>query len=339
MRGAVMIHWRHIAVRRVMAVVASVALALLGGECLLRIVGAPELATVQRGRLQLSANSRLIYEPVPSLSIVGETKDLEIYSGTSNSLGYRDREHPRAKADGVFRVVVLGDSIAAGHGIERTEDVFPALVEKALADAARPVEVLNFGVIGYNTEQEVETLRSKALAFAPDLVVLEYCLNDRLPPEKHLIQALLEVQPKRGALPPGEVGPLLLHSALYRFVRYALLASRRTQEMQSGGDTSEASLRELAGLARRDRFEVLLVVFPYLRNAYASEYAADHDKLRHLSAELGFRHLDLRPVFQACGAAQPVELGFDRFHPTAAGHRCAAAAIAGEVRALLGKRG
>lgn len=333
------VHRRQIAARRVVAVAASVALALLGGECLLRLVGAPELATVQRGRLQLSANPRLIYEPVPALSVAGQARGLEIYPGTSNSLGYRDREHARAKPDGVFRVVVIGDSIATGHGIERTEDVFPALVEAALADAARPVEVLNFGVIGYNTAQEVETLRAKALAFAPDLVLLEYCLNDRLPPEEHLIHALLEVQPKHGALPPTELAPLLRRSALYRFLRYALLDFQRDEEVRSGGDTSEAALRELARLARRGRFQVLLVVFPYLHNAYAAAYAADHARLEFLSAELGFRHLDLRPVFRDCAAAQPAELGFDRFHPTVAGHRCAAAAIASAVRSLRGNEG
>ena len=41
-------------------------------------------------------------------------------------------------------------------------------------------EVLNFGVSGYNTQQEVETLREKGLRYSPDLVVLAVCVNDAL---------------------------------------------------------------------------------------------------------------------------------------------------------------
>ena len=38
--------------------------------------------------------------------------------------------------------------------------------------------MLNFGVPGYNLDQEIEALRAKALAFSPDLVVVAFCLND-----------------------------------------------------------------------------------------------------------------------------------------------------------------
>ena len=31
---------------------------------------------------------------------------------------------------------------------------------------------------GYNLEQEIEALRTKALAFAPDVVIVLFCLND-----------------------------------------------------------------------------------------------------------------------------------------------------------------
>ena len=39
-------------------------------------------------------------------------------------------------------------------------------------------EVLNFAVPGYNTQLEVETLRRKALAYHPDVVIVGWCSND-----------------------------------------------------------------------------------------------------------------------------------------------------------------
>jgi hypothetical protein len=58
------------------------------------------------------------------------------------------------------------------------EDAFPAVLERSLAGCealgGRTVEVLNFGVSGYGTAQELLTLRTRALAYRPDLVLLAF---------------------------------------------------------------------------------------------------------------------------------------------------------------------
>ena len=235
--------------QRLLATALGIVLALAAGEALLRIVGAPEVAPVRRGRFQLSANPRLVFEPVPGLAHQGNPQGFFEYEGTSNRLGYRDREHPVTKPAGTYRIAVLGDSIAAGYRIGRTEEIFPFLLERRLRAAALPVEVLNFGVTGYNTEQEVETLRTRVLAFAPDLVVVAYCHNDRRPPDPRIVQALREAGAGRRTLPLAEAERLLIHSALYRFLRYSVLEARREKAAEPGpgdGDTVEPSLRELA---------------------------------------------------------------------------------------------
>ncbi len=315
-------------------------LALSAGEVLLRVVGAPEVAPVRRGRFQLSANPRLVFEPVPGLALEGAPESFFEYQGTSNRQGYRDRDHAPAKPPGTYRVVVLGDSIAAGYRIRRAADAFPARLERSLRAAGLPVEVLNFGVTGYNTEQEVETLRSRALAFAPDLVLVAYCHNDRRPPDPRIVQALREAGGGRRTLPLAEAERLLVHSALYRFLRYSILESRREEAAASErGDTVGRSLRELAKLSERHGFEVLLAVFPYLPKPYEPEHARQHARLERLARELGFHHFDLRPAFQDCRASDSGRLRFDRYHPTAAGHRCAAESLATAVRGIIGRRG
>jgi lysophospholipase L1-like esterase len=84
------------------------------------------------------------------------------------------------KPAGTTRVAVLGDSIAFGYWVAE-KDAFPRQLETMLAEtrgAGPRVEVLNFGVPGYNLDQEIERLRTKALESSPDVVVVALCLND-----------------------------------------------------------------------------------------------------------------------------------------------------------------
>ena len=58
--------------QKLLAAGLGILLALAAGEVLLRLVGAaPEVAPVRRGRFQLSANPRLVFEPVPGLAFEG----------------------------------------------------------------------------------------------------------------------------------------------------------------------------------------------------------------------------------------------------------------------------
>lgn len=94
-----------------------------------------------------------------------------------NSLGYRDVEHTREKPPGVFRIAVLGDSMTEARQVS-IADTFCKQLEKRLS--GRPefgnlkVEVLNFGIGGFGTDQELQTLRLHALDFSPDLVMLAF---------------------------------------------------------------------------------------------------------------------------------------------------------------------
>ncbi len=98
----------------------------------------------------------------------------------TNSLGFRDpREYRLTKAPGVFRILVLGDSVTFGHGAVY-ETTYPYLLEQRLK-AWRPDmawEVWNLGVPGYNTSQELAYLEAVGGRYAPDLVVVGFFPND-----------------------------------------------------------------------------------------------------------------------------------------------------------------
>jgi lysophospholipase L1-like esterase len=86
-----------------------------------------------------------------------------------NSLGIQGPEPARPKPPGRKRLIVLGDSVAAPL------DGFVALLAARLGD---PWEVINAAIPGYTTYQERRLLERDLLSLRPDLVVLQYCLND-----------------------------------------------------------------------------------------------------------------------------------------------------------------
>lgn len=93
-----------------------------------------------------------------------------------NSQGLRDREHEKTKPDGTFRIAVLGDSYAEARQVDM-EKAFWSVMEKELQACKtfenRTVEVINFGVSGFGTAQELLTL-PRVWDYAPDVVLLAF---------------------------------------------------------------------------------------------------------------------------------------------------------------------
>lgn len=103
----------------------------------------------------------------------------EHYRGI-NSLRMRDKDFRTEDLKGRYLIAVIGDSHSYAIKVKNVEDAFPAKIEQYLGHSMPEAnaKVLNFGVPGYNTAQELEVLQTKALAFNPALVVLQYYLND-----------------------------------------------------------------------------------------------------------------------------------------------------------------
>ena len=100
-----------------------------------------------------------------------------------NSVGLRDREHARPKPPDTLRVAVLGDSYAEALQVEQ-EKAFWSVMEARLQGCGgfggKKVEVINFGVSGYGTAQELLTLRERVWDYSPDVVLLAVTTNNDL---------------------------------------------------------------------------------------------------------------------------------------------------------------
>jgi hypothetical protein len=110
----------------------------------------------------------------------GITRSLPLY-GTEvsfNRAGMRDREHSEKKPDGVYRILLLGDSFMEALQVQ-FESSLPYLLEQALSkEPSRRVEVLNAGVSGWGTDDELRYLTQYGLKYEPDLVLVAMTLHN-----------------------------------------------------------------------------------------------------------------------------------------------------------------
>src|SRR5207247_10462333 len=101
------------------------------------------------------------------------------YKGV-NSFGMRDKEIDTNAIRDLYKIAILGDSHTYSINVKNIEETFPYHVEEHVNKniGQKIVKILNFGVPGYNNAQELEVLKSKVLNFQPQLVILQYHIND-----------------------------------------------------------------------------------------------------------------------------------------------------------------
>jgi lysophospholipase L1-like esterase len=100
---------------------------------------------------------------------------------TLNRLGYRSPERPRARPDGVARVLLAGGSTTFDVLAPDDASTWPSRLEARLRDGGRPVEVWNAGFPGWTSQENVISLAIRELDLRPDLVVLYQGINDLQP--------------------------------------------------------------------------------------------------------------------------------------------------------------
>ena len=98
-----------------------------------------------------------------------------------NSDGLRDQEHSVTKPSDTIRIAILGDSYPEALPVSLEEAFWWVMAKKLQECDAFPgkkIEVLNFGVSGYGTTQELLTLREQVWKYSPDVVLLAVTTNN-----------------------------------------------------------------------------------------------------------------------------------------------------------------
>ncbi len=242
----------------------STLVALGAAEGTVRLAGLAPQAKVlwvsnDRTVYRRSENPILGYELKPDYR--NDAADLNESYPRTNAHGQRDIERAVDPAAGVRRVVLLGDSIVEGHGVREIDDTLSRQLDALLGSET---EVLNFGVSGYSTRSEVELLKTKALRFDPDLVVLVFTKNDfdNFNREAFQLGAVVER--------PAWVKQLFSHSALFRMASVRLNWFQFRADVDPLGRNRSAmgnnnvvdGLRLLRELSLEHEFATLVAIWP-----------------------------------------------------------------------------
>ena len=99
--------------------------------------------------------------------------------GLHNSWCFRGREFQAPKAHDTVRIVVIGDSVVFGHGINDPERRLTEVLERELnARGDGRYEVINLSECGMATKGEAGWLEFLGMRLDPDVVILVHVFND-----------------------------------------------------------------------------------------------------------------------------------------------------------------
>jgi len=279
--------------------------------------------------------------------------DAEAYSGWLDR--FRQRE-PGKKADNAYRILVLGDSFSKGGSISDPQDTWPRIVERKLGSRVgqdRRVEVINLANSGFTTLNEFETLEGIGWKTEPDLIILQFYINDALP-SKPFVKSINEYKlwNIRDLIGEPSVHSFFEeHSYFYSFLNEHLKIAQ--MKISKKGDyhqlydedfvgwrECQAALLKIAQSTTRKGVRVVFVVFPmftpgeHTRQTYP--YTDIHDTVIAIAKRCNFITLDLLDVFidQKKDFRMWWALRLDG-HPNIEAHRIAAEAI---EQTLLQKR-
>lgn len=281
---------------------------------------------------------------------------------TMNSKGFRGRETDIPKPAGRFRIVIIGDSLTLGWGVGDVE-TFSARLEQLLQKKfpERNLDVVNLGVGGYDTRQEVTLLRRHVEELEPDLVLVGFYSNDvpdGLEDENALSAAATHVQaagthieaanPQRGQVLHMNPAPSSSWDTVLRKSRAAYVVGRTLKRVSNRGEWGssrfsmelqllegkespeldqawggvEKHLTELRAMAE-SRFQVGIVVLPCREQVMGQyQHARYQSRIHEIADRLGFFVIDPLPALVASKRdSADLFIPYDRNHPSAIGHQ------------------
>ncbi len=263
----------------------------------------------------------------------------------TNELGLRDLPF---RHDARYKVLILGDSVSWGNGVADVSRVYPQILERQL-EAVRPgdtFEVVNAGVPGYSTFQELRYLEKHGLALEPDVIVLQFCLNDVVERYRALAEYggnrhFLGVD-TRGAL-SGAFGAAIRWSRAFEMLVYELQHTARDYDEYRGENLARdrlsrenasawaqtiAEIDAIRRLANRHEIPLVLMIAPYLFQVQRpTTKRQPQDRLLAYASNRGMTAVDLLPVFSRASRGRAVNLFNDASHFSERGHAIAAHAL------------
>jgi lysophospholipase L1-like esterase len=253
----------------------------------------------------------------------------------TNSSGFRTREFEEAINSQDTIIMVLGDSYSFGYGVSY-QDSFPYILERKLRKefSRKIIRIFNLGIPGYNTTQELATLKEFGPKLHPQLVLLTYHLNDI---EVHTENNIKELFSFKNMLLSIKYYSHLLRFVLSRVAAFArnfnlnikTTATMEISEYTAAGPAwikNQKTLKELIEFCHKLNAVLGVIVVPYI-----VQLTNDHPCADSYQIVVKFFKSNNIPVvnaFEYFKGLNPRKLWINAFdgHPNRKGHEIIACA-------------
>ena len=270
-----------------------------------------------------SENPILGHEHVPSSSAILQSVNIRI-----NKDGIRG---PNLTKDTIYnrKILFIGSSVTLGWGVEE-KDTLTEQLNQMLKNEFPKTSILNAGIGNYNAERYVERYSSKLQHINPDIVVVQYFINDAedlksgggnwVLKNSQLAVTLWNTYHKFFSM-TGESAILEHYQDVYK-------------KDSIGYNKMKAAFKKLSVLSQNNGFDVLLVMTPDIHNLKEYPFSFIHEEIQRLSEQFNFFYLDLLPVFKGKEAKEFWAMPGDP-HPNSKGHKLMAETIFPALKGML----
>ncbi|MGQ0792578.1 MAG: SGNH/GDSL hydrolase family protein [Deltaproteobacteria bacterium] len=275
-----------------------------------------------------------------------------------NRDGFRGGDWEIEKPAGVKRILILGDSMAFGPGMN-DDETFTALMEASLNEGAplgTRYEVMNFSVPGYDTGHEICILERYAMKFKPDAVFLNFYLNDLIYVRDYGVYPQLFKQGEKAFNESNWKRRELIRKSRLVMTIWDLMQARAETQMtrivrayveegvappkgnEDGWQFVEGKLAEFKKLASGNGFKPALVILPLPQEVQGAGGKSTYPEYLNLKASAaGIDFIEMLPALKQSGLTfNEILIPYDN-HLNREGHRIAAQALAEAAARMLGE--
>lgn len=272
----------------------------------------------------LQPSALLGYEHIPNFNSYGN-------AGKINSLGLVGKEHKLYKETRVFRILILGDSIAEqGWSCEFIENRLNNNAS-SLKHKYNKFEVWNTGVTNYDVRRYLIYLKYNGLKYHPDMAVIFFCLND------FNLNTNIYYRTKDGTrgycFSISEISKiypvnyfLMKNSYLYRFlilrINGYLLGKKNKDTAFLPEENGKYYLKLIKDICQAQKIPLFVVIFPYLKplSEYTDGEKYEYQTIRKVTKELKISFLDLHTALPEKELFSLRNIKKDHIHPNQKGH-------------------
>jgi len=219
------------------------------------------------------------------------------YSQGTNRFGFNDRDYGIDKEEGVYRILVIGDSFNWAGG---REENYTALLEDAMEAhfGSHRVDVINAGYPMTHTGEQLAILQKFGLQYSPDLVVVGFFAGndfiDADPNRKRIVinDTYYDIDRRYELRAMGY--PIVFKSRLWHFIKQRLVVWRSIEKghaqdspvAQGGATGSDTGTFEEKVFLEIEKYRL---DFCHLPSYHAGKYAANIDYILETFSQMKLR--------------------------------------------------